>query len=58
MAFALRKGSAANNQISGAEMVAMARSAIAEDDLQAAERLARGYRSEHGATPEALEAFS
>src|ERR1035437_1095941 len=58
MAFALRKGSAANNQISGAEMVAMARSAIAEDDLQAAERLARGYRDENGATPEALEAFS
>jgi hypothetical protein len=58
MAFALRKGSAANNQISGVDMVAMVRSAITEDDLQAAERLARGYRDENGATPEALEAFS
>ena len=58
MAFALRKGSAANDQISGAAIVAMVRSAIAEADLQAAERLARGYRDKNGATPEALEAFS
>jgi len=41
-----------------ADVISAVRSAIAGNNLLAAERLARGYRDAHGVTPEGLEAFS